>query len=531
MPIIVSNIRIGFEEADELAIVHAIKKLQIKKSDITKAHIYKKSLDARRKSNICSVCSVIIELINPKKEAEVAIAASDPFVMYKENSCIDLKCGNTPLENPIVIIGFGPAGIFAADILSKLGFKPYVFERGCDMDKRVSDVNIFWKDRLLNSQSNVQFGEGGAGTFSDGKLTTRISDNRCSYVLERFVECGASEEILYSAKPHIGTDKLRSVIKNMRKDIIKRGGKVFFEHNLDKIIIKNGSVHSVVVNGNEISTNNVITAIGHSSRDTFRMLFDAGVDIENKSFSIGVRIEQLQATINNGLYGNLAGSPKLPQGEYQLSHRMGNHCVYTFCMCPGGYVVPASSSENSIVTNGMSEHSRDGKNANSALVVSVSSSDFGNYPLAGIDFQEKIEQSAFALSGQNYTAPALTVGDFLENKTKLSLKDVIPSYSLGVAPVDFNKIFSKKITDMMKIGLKVFDKKLKGFANPSGILTAPETRTSSPIRITRSDEFMSTNVNGLYPCGEGAGYAGGIMSAAVDGIRIAQKLASIYKPD
>ncbi len=314
----------------------------------------------------------------------------------------------------------------------------------------------------------------------------------------------------------------------MRKEIIQNGGQVHFNHNLEDIIIKNGAVHSVIVGGNEIRTDNVILAVGHSSRDTFKMLHEREVEMENKNFSVGVRIEQLQSTIDKGLYGDLAGHKNLPTGEYQLSHKMGNQCVYTFCMCPGGFVVPSSSSDNTVVTNGMSEHARDGKNANSALVVSVSKDDFGNKPLDGMLFQEHLEKTAFSKGGSNYKAPAMTVKEFINHETKMKLKSVSPTYQLGVTDANFDQIFPNHITKMLRVGLSVFSRKLPGFSNDDGILTGVETRTSSPIRILRDDSFSSINVKGLYPCGEGAGYAGGIMSAAVDGIKVAQQIASIY---
>lgn len=529
MSIIVSNIRIALEENDEQAINIALKRLSIKKSLVKKAYISKKSLDARRKGNVSFVTSVIVDLFS--NEAETVKAVSDSFVKYKEKTQLEFPMGNLPLKKPIVIVGFGPAGIFAAHTLVTNGYPVIVVEKGEAMDERVKSVNSFWESGALNSDSNVQFGEGGAGTFSDGKLTTRISDSRCDYVLDEFVRHGAPEEILYKAKPHIGTDKLRNVIKSIRNEIIEKGGEVRFSSNLEDIIIRNNKVKAVVVNGEAIETENVILAIGHSSRDTFKMLHKKGVSMINKDFSVGVRIEQLQSTIDKGLYGDLAGHKALPKGEYQLSYHQGNRCVYTFCMCPGGYVVPSASSENSVVTNGMSEHSRDGKNANSALVVSVSKDDFGNNPLGGMIFQEKLEQLAFLKGGSNYKAPAMTVGDFLSDKGGFSLGNVTPSYALGVTPTDFSEIFNEDIIKTLKSGLLVFDKKLHGFSNKDGILTGVETRTSSPVRINRNDDLQSVSCFGLYPCGEGAGYAGGIMSAAVDGIKVASKIIESYKPN
>lgn len=528
MAIIISNIRLNLNDDENVAFEFARKKLRVTENLIERKYIYKKSLDARHKANIFFVVSVVIELY--KNESEIVKAISDSFVTYKEKEELHFLSGEKPLENPIIIAGFGPAGIFAAYTLSELGYKIIVFERGSDIDNRVEAVEKFWNNGILNEKTNVQFGEGGAGTFSDGKLTTRISDSRCDYILNEFVKNGAPKDILTNSKPHIGTDKLRGVIKSMREKIIRNGGEIYFNSCISDITVKNNAVYSVKIEDKEIRTDNLILAIGHSARDTFTMLLNKGIAIENKNFSVGLRIEQLQKTIDKGLYGELAGHKKLPQGEYQLSHRLKDRCVYTFCMCPGGFVVPSSSTENSVVTNGMSEHSRNGKNANSALVVSVDSNDFGTAPLAGMQFQQQLENKAFTIGGGCYKAPAMTVGEFLNGKNnKLAVNSVEPSYSLGVQAADFNDMFSKPIVDMLKLGLKSFNSKLNGFANEDGILTGVESRTSSPVRIIRNEEFSSISLQGLYPCGEGAGYAGGIMSAAADGIKVAQKLASIYK--
>lgn len=527
MSIIISNIRLGIDEPEQSAIDFAINKIKVPNAQIRKSYIYKKSLDARKKSNVTFVASVVVELY--EKEAEIAQSISDPFVKYKEQDNISFDSGSKKLENPIIIIGFGPSGIFAGHTLAKLGYKPIVFEQGDDVDKRVDAVNQFWINGTLNKKSNVQFGEGGAGTFSDGKLTTRISDSRCDYILEQFVKHGASEEILKNSKPHIGTDKLRGIIKSIRQEIISLDGQVHFNRALTDIVIKNGAVHSVVIDDEEIRTDNIILAIGHSSRETFKMILDKGITLENKSFSVGVRVEQLQTTIDKGLYGDLAGHKNLPQGEYQLSHRYNGRGVYTFCMCPGGFVIPSSSSENTIVTNGMSKNARNGSNANSALVVSVDENDYGTAPLAGMYFQQQLEQKAFTLGGNDYKAPATTVKEFLGNKNSININSVKPTYSLGVVGTNFNEIFPESIMKMLRLGLYNFDRKLNGFSADDGIITGVETRTSSPIRILRDENFNSINVKGLYPCGEGAGYAGGIMSAAVDGIKISQKIASIYK--
>ncbi len=528
MAILVTNIKIGLEESDDVAFYKAISKLSVSNDKVKSISIYKRSLDARKQNNIMFVTSVLVNL--DCDEALVVKKLKDNNVTYKPAYELKLKTGTEKLNSPIVIAGFGPAGIFCGYILAKLGYKPIIIERGKDVDSRVEAVETFFKERTLNSECNVQFGEGGAGTFSDGKLTTRINDERCNFVIDTFFKFGAPKEILTSAKPHIGTDKLRRVIKNIRKEIIALGGEVLFSHKLENIVVKNSRVQSVIVNNKEIRTENLVLAVGHSARDTFEMLLDKGVFIEPKSFSVGVRIEHLQSEIDKALYGKLASHPNLPKGEYQLSYREAGRGVYTFCMCPGGTVVPAASEEESVVTNGMSEYKRDKLNANSALVVSVGADDYGKGVLDGMYFQRHLEKTAFNLGGMDYCAPAVTVGDFLKGKAELNLKSVEPSYSLGVKACDFDKLFPAVVNDFLKKGLLNFDKKIKGFACDDAVMTGVETRTSSPVRITRSDDFNALGINGLYPCGEGAGYAGGIVSAAVDGIKVAQSIALRYRP-
>lgn len=529
MSIFVSNIKMGIDDLPENAFEIAKAKLKISDEQIHKMYISKKSLDARHRGSIGFVVTVAVDLTS--NESEIANAISDNFVVYREKKPLEIIKGTQKAKLPIAVIGFGPAGIFAAYLLSKQGYKVTVFERGGDMEQRTKLVDDFWNTAKINESTNVQFGEGGAGTFSDGKLTTRISDSRCDYVLETLYKNGAPQDILENAKPHIGTDMLRSVIVNMRNEIIKTGGKVCYNSKLEKINLSGRKITSIRINDEDFQTDNVVLAIGHSARDTFRMLLEENISIESKPFSVGLRIEQLQSEINKGLYGDLAGAKNLPHGEYQLSQRCKERAVYTFCMCPGGLVVPSASGEGQVVTNGMSYHSRDGANANSALVVSVDKSDYGSSPLAGILFQEKLEKTAFEMGGGNYKAPYMTVGEFI-GKNNSTGKEVVPSYPLGVTPCDLHKLFPAEIDKMLRLGLQSFESKLHGFSAPSGILTGVESRTSSPIRILRSEETLeSIDVDGLYPCGEGAGYAGGIVSAAVDGIRVAQKIMAKFATD
>lgn len=531
MALIINNIKVDINLEENVAFDKAKKVLNINNSNIKSMHIYKKSLDARKKGQFFFVYSVLAELnIDEKKLCE---KIKNPNVVFKDTTLNynNYSYGNKKLTSPIVIAGFGPAGIFCAYVLAKNGYNPIVIERGSKIEDRVNAVDNFWSNGILNEECNVQFGEGGAGTFSDGKLTTRISDNRCDYVLNVLHKFGAPEEILTKSKPHIGTDKLRNVIINIRKEIEKLGGTVMFNHRLDDISVQNSKINSIIVNGSPIKTNNLVLAIGHSARDTFSMILNKGALIEPKAFSVGVRIEHLQSKINQSLYGKLADNKNLPQGEYQLSYRENNRGVYTFCMCPGGTVVPSASSYDTVVTNGMSEYKRDKENANSAVVVSVTPNDFGTNPLSGVDFQISLEKKAFELGGKNYKAVGATVGNFLNDKKGLDIKTVNPSYSLGVTDCNFNDLFPSFITDMLKKGLTKFDRKIKGFADSDAVMTGVETRTSSPVRITRKDNFQSALIEGLYPCGEGAGYAGGIMSAAVDGIKIAEEIMKTYAPN
>ncbi len=528
MAVIISEISSAVNESEKNIIDKAIRRAGLTKSDIHVAGIYKTSLDARDNTNIKLVSSVWVETdVNDEERA----CALKPFCsQVKVNDFAPASFGTERADGRIVIAGFGPAGMFAALTLAEYGYKPLVLERGGDVDSRTAKVTAFWKNGTFDRQSNVQFGEGGAGTFSDGKLTTRIKDPLCRHILKKFTEFGAPEEILTKAKPHIGTDKLRGIVKLMRERIIELGGEVRFNSAVTDLKIQNCNINAVEVNSVEtINTAAVIFAVGHSARDTFEMLNRKGICLEAKPFSIGARIEHTQESVNKSLYGKQYDNPVLPKGEYQLSYRQGERAVYTFCMCPGGYVVPSQSEENTIVTNGMSEFSRNGANANSALVVSVSPDDYGKNPLDGVEFAKKIEQKAYTLAGSNYSAPACTAGKLLGDRTSLSGSVLTPTYSLGVTECDFTQLFPKFVTDMMSTGLRCFSKKMKCFGESDAVLTGPETRTSSPVRILRNENMQSVSVNGLYPCGEGAGYAGGIMSAAVDGVKAAEKIIARYK--
>lgn len=528
--IIVTNVLTSINDKSDYAINKAIEIAKIPYKNILESFIIKTSIDARHGKMPVFVSSVGF-YTNLNEESFVQKFKNKNITFRKNDFALPkIIKGKTKLKNRPIIVGFGPAGMFAGLILAQNGYEPVIIERGEDVDNRVKSVNNFWKNGVLNEKSNVQFGEGGAGTFSDGKLTTRINDPLCEYILKEFVRFGAPDEILKKAKPHIGTDKLRNIIKEIKKEIISLGGSVFTSTQMTDIIIKNGNVDSIIAGTNSLPCQALVLAIGHSARDTFNLLFEKNMAVETKPFSIGVRIEHLQSDIDAGLYGKYAGHPMLPKGEYQLSLRENGRAVYTFCMCPGGFVVPSSSEKATVVTNGMSEFSRDGKNANSALVVSVSQKDFGSNPWDAIEFQRKYEKLAFLSGGENYCAPAQTVGDFLNKKDCLNINRVNPSYSLGVKACDFNAVFSKPISDMLELGLNDFGRKIRGFNAPDAVLTGIETRTSSPVRILRDENHQSISVKGVYPCGEGAGYAGGIMSAAVDGVKTAISIMQSFSP-
>lgn len=525
----ISNIKLSIDEDTSTIKKHVLNKLKIKESQLVKYYIYKESIDARKRGKIDFVYTVDAEVNN-----EEAILKKHPkdVVKVKETKYIGVSMGTEKLKNRPVIIGSGPAGLFAALLLAQKGYQPILLERGLDVDNRSKDIDEFWNNRKFKSNSNVQFGEGGAGTFSDGKLTTRIKDIRCRKVLEELVNFGSPDEILYSHKPHVGTDILKGVVKNIRNEIIRLGGEVRFDAKVTDIVIENNKITSVVINDKEtIESEIVILAIGHSARDTYKMLHQRGVRITQKPFAIGARIEHPQELINKSQYKEFYNHPRLGPADYRLiEHTSDLRTAYTFCMCPGGMVIASASNEFEVVTNGMSEHARDQSNANSAFLVNVTPNDFGSDdPLAGVLFQEKYERLAYELGGKNYNAPAQLVGDFLNDKVSTCLGDVEPSYKPGYTFVDLRECLPEFVTKSMKEALISLDGKLNGFARHDAVLTGVETRSSAPIRIVRDENTLeSVNVKSLYPCGEGAGYAGGIVTAAVDGIKCAEKIIEKY---
>ncbi len=525
MKIIVRNIRTPISVSEKEVMEQAAKRLAplLDKKDIACKSIFRRSVDVRHRK-ISFVYSVLLEVNREFTENELNSYDSD--ILVEADPLDNIERGSEPSEHRPVIVGFGPCGMFCALILAEAGYRPIVIERGDNVMTRAQRVGIFFREGVLDTESNIQFGAGGAGTFSDGKLVTRINDIRTGYVIKRLYELGAPKEILTQAKPHVGTDKLLSVVSNLDRRIRELGGDIYYNTRLERIDFdSSGNAVSIFAGGENIPCSQLVLALGHSARDTAYYLRDAGFCIEPKPFSVGVRIEHLRCDIEKAIYGSYAGDERLGAAEYALSKRMGKECVYTFCMCPGGEVIAAASEEGGVVVNGMSRYKRDGVNSNSALVVAVEpDSD-------PIEFQRRLERKAFELGGGGYCAPIQTVGDFLNGKWGTSPSKVLPTYRKGaVKEADLRKLFPKSINSMLEKGLRDFNGKIEGFSAPYGVMTGVESRTSSPIRVMRNEMLNAMGHPNVYPGGEGAGYAGGITSAAVDGIRIAEQIIKRFSP-
>lgn len=498
------------------------------KDEIKNIKISKRSVDARNKSDIKFVYNVSAVIRSSKNYSEERLKSHG--ITVDRRAEIKPVAGSESLSARPVVVGFGPCGMFCAYYLAKYGYRPIVIERGSDTLKRSADVYNFKTHQILNTESNIQFGAGGAGTFSDGKLMTRINDPFCAEVIDTFHKFGAPDDILLEAKPHIGTDHLCGVVDRMRDEIISLGGEIFFDTKLTGVEQHLGKVTKIFTTNGEFNCGALVLAIGHSARDTVKMLQSCGIDMTAKPFSVGARIEHLQKDIDYAMFGKESDSGILPHAEYAISAHIGQRGVYTFCMCPGGEVAAAASEEFGIVTNGMSNHARNGKNANSAVCVSVLPEDFGGSIDGAMNFVRNIEQAAYKAAANTYFAPAQTVGSFLGKMSKNEITSVVPTYMNGkVSMVSLDRVLPEFVSSSLKGGIAALEKKIRGFSANDAVLTAPETRTSSPVRIVRSETFLSIGFENIYPCGEGAGYAGGITSAAVDGIKCAIKIIERYK--
>ena len=527
----ITELRLPFNHAPEELEAAILKCLNIPAKDLIQFSIFKRSHDARKNTALSLIYTIDLSAKNEEHLLKTH-AHNQHIRLAPDTSYHFLAQAPEHLTIRPVVIGFGPCGIFAALLLAQMGFKPLVLERGKQVRERTQDTWALWRKNKLNPESNVQFGEGGAGTFSDGKLWSQIKDPKFygRKVIHEFIKAGAPEEIAYVAKPHIGTFRLVGVVEKMRHEIIKLGGEIRFQQKVSGFDIQEGQIKGVhLESGEKIEADQVILALGHSSRDTFQALHDAGVYIEAKPFSVGFRIEHPQSLIDKARLGPHAGNPIIGAADYKLVHHAKNgRAVYSFCMCPGGTVVAATSEENRVVTNGMSQYSRNERNANAGIVVNVDPEDYGggpDNPLAGIEFQRKLESHAFELGGRNYEAPGQLVGDFIKGTPSTEFGTVIPSYKPGVHLTDLATALPDFAIQAMREALPAFEKQIPGFSMHDAVLTGVETRTSSPLRITRGKDFQSLNVKGLYPAGEGAGYAGGILSAGVDGIKVAEALA------
>ncbi len=523
---VVGNIKLPIDASVEEAFSVARRKLRKSGIGSSELFVYRRSIDARRKNDIRFVYSIAAR-------GDFSHYSASEDVTILDIPRLEIEYGKTPMNARPVIVGSGPAGLFAGLLLAEHGYRPLIIERGGSISERKAAVERFKTFKILDTDSNIQFGAGGAGTFSDGKLVTRINDPLTHYVLERFVEFGAPSEIKYIAKPHVGTDVLSLVVDSMLRRIEELGGEVLYHTKLLSIGFCGSSVSYIETSRGRIEASSLILAIGHSARDTYEYLMKAGLSIECKPFSVGMRIEHLADDIDRAMYGDLAGSPQLGHAEYNFSYDTKNRGTYTFCMCPGGEVVPAASEHDTVVVNGMSYNARDGRNSNSAVVCSVFKEDYGATPEAAIEFQRKIEHAAYRAAGSDYSAPIITVGDFLDGGCSHEPSSVIPTYmnSVSVRLARPESYLPSFVTEQIKNALLSFDRKAEGFANPKAVLTGAETRTSAPIRILRDNKtYLALGYDNLYPSGEGAGYAGGITSAAIDGLRCALSLMKSFKP-
>lgn len=528
MSIVISGIRLPYEQADASALKEALRRCGLEAGQAA-VRVYKRSFDLRH-GKLTQVFSVLLEG-EPQLESRVLQYCQDPNIRPKAPPAAPRPTGERRLEHRPIVAGCGPAGLFAALTLAENGYRPLMLERGGSLEERDRATDCFRRTGELDEETNVQFGEGGAGAYSDGKLTTRINDPRCELALQKLLEFGAPPETAELAKPHIGTDLLKGVVSALRRRIEDLGGQVLFHCPVTGFRRQKGRLAEVETPAGLVACQTAVLAVGHSARDLFERLADQEFLLERKAFSVGVRAEHLQRTIDQGRYGRYAQGYGLPPAEYNLSRRQGDRACYSFCMCPGGQVVAAASQQGGVVTNGMSFHARDGRNANAALAVSVLPQDFeGSDPLEGMRFQQRLEQRAFELGGGGYAAPVQRYGDLKEGRVSRAFGQVKPTYPRGTAFVDLRQVLPAFVVDQLLESMPCFGRQLPGFDGPDALFTGVETRTSSPVRIVRGPDFFAPGWQGLIPCGEGAGYAGGIMSAAVDGIRAAERIMELYRP-
>ena len=533
MALLISGIRLPLGYQEEDLVRAAAKQISIDAKEIHSSRLLRRSLDARKKQDIHYLASAAVELSG---EAERRILRKNPSVSrYLPPEAPRPSHGTAAMRGRVVVAGFGPAGMFAGWLLSREGYAPLILERGGPIAERSAAVEKFWAERALDPETNVMFGEGGAGTFSDGKLTSRSKDGRGELVLRVLHRYGAPEEILYDGKPHIGTDRLRSTVSELRRDLERMGAEIRFHARLEDIRTEDGRIRSVSWHdGESLHTTEcsaLILAIGQGARDTVRMLMGRGLFMEKKPFAVGIRVEHPQEMINRSQYGAMAGKLGLGAADYRLTARSGDRGVYTFCMCPGGQVIASSSSEGQVVVNGMSNYARDGANSNSAVVVQIFNSDTPEHPLGGMAFQEKLEQDAFRLGGTDYSAPASRVEDFLRGRASSGFGAVRPTYRPGVRAVRLADCLPDPVAAALRDGISAFARQLPGYDLADAVMTGTETRTSSPVRMTRDGGLESVSVRDVYPVGEGAGYAGGIVSAAIDGLRAAEQVIGRFAPE
>ncbi len=526
----VREIKLPLEHDQNQLLAAVARRLGVSSNKIKILNLVKKAVDARRKT-VCFTYTVDVDLDDNLKLTE-KVLKSVSLVKTPPQAASDISTGTKKLKYSPLIVGAGPAGLFCALYLAQNGYQPIVFEQGQDIDRRVKSVKQFWQKGRLNPYANAQFGEGGAGAFSDGKLTARSADERIPYILQTFVKYGASEEILYLKKPHLGTDVIRDVVKKIRQEIIALGGEFYFDARLTDININRSKLKSIIINNEiELPCSLLVLAVGNSAREVYRLLYRKNVNLQAKAFAVGVRIEHHQELIDRIQYGSYAGHPKLGAADYHLTYQdaPSGRSFYTFCMCPGGYVIAAASGPGQVVTNGMSYLARNTGIANCALVVTVNPADWDNRVMGGMEFQENLENRAFELGGGKYKAPAQLLKDFLMQQPSASLEKSLATYKPGVTPANLWELFPRELCEVMDRGLRHWDHKMLGFVDDKAVLTGVETRTSAPLRIERNEDMVSLSLGNLYPCGEGAGYAGGIISSALDGFKAAEKIMASYQ--